>query len=129
MSEDKFSFFKSWTDGAGISHVEYMENTDIDMMRAIEIVQHGKQKFPGSRLYILNDLTNLRSVTNDALEYICTTPVTQFKGAEAFVINDLSNRILVNYYLRKNPQVITEKFTSKDEAYKWLLEQKRLAGD
>ena len=129
MTKNKGSFYTSWTDENGIAHVEYDPDTDIDMEKAEEIVSYGRQKYPDIRFYILNDLRNLRSISAEALEYIATGPVAKIKGAEAFVITNLSNRMLINFYLNKNPDVITQKFHSVAEAREWLLAEKQKAGD
>lgn len=129
MTKNKGDFYTSWTDDLGISHVEYDPDTDIDLDKAKKIVAYGQQKFPDIRLYILNDLRNLRSISTEALEYMASGPVAKIKGAEAFVITSLSNRMLINFYLNKNPNVITSKFDNTEEAIEWLLEEKRKSGD
>ncbi|MFL5751944.1 MAG: hypothetical protein ACJ76F_00935 [Bacteroidia bacterium] len=129
MKKNRGSFYTSWTDEYGISHVEYDPETEIDIEKAKQIVSYGRQKFPEVRLYILNDLRNLHSISAEALEYIASRPVAKIKGAEAFVITNLSSRMLINFYLNKNPDVITHKFDNVTDALAWLLKEKAKAGD
>jgi hypothetical protein len=129
MIKNKGSFWTSWTDENGIAHIEYDQDTDIDMEKAKIIVAYSQQKFPDIKLYILNDLRNLLTISAEALNYIASGPVAKIKGAEAFVITSLSNRMLINFYLNKNPDVVTRKFDNITEAETWLLEEKRKAGD
>lgn len=76
----------------------------------------GKQKVPV--LIIGGAFT---SVTKEAREFMASNESLIYSKAEAFLVKSLSQKMLVNFYIKFNkPLVPTQSFTVKEKAIEWL---------
>ena len=121
------SFCKTWMDARGITHIEYFNDTDIDLTKAKELIALFVPKKDSPKLYILKDLRKIRSVSTDAMEYLSSRAITRFILAEALIVNNLSSRLLANFFIKKycSPEVDCEKFETEEEAINWIFSKKQ----
>jgi hypothetical protein len=60
--------------------------------------------------------------TSDSREFSASKEGLRFSLAEALVVKNLAQKLIVNFYLKfNNPSVPSKAFNTEDEAIKWLL--------
>ncbi len=61
------------------------------------------------------------SVTPEAREFMASEESLEYSKAEAFLVNTLAQKILIQFYIKFNrPLVPTRIFTEKEKAIEWL---------
>jgi hypothetical protein len=120
------SFWKEEDDN--ILFWDYCPLTVIDIEIAKELVEDRLKYSEGKALYSIADVTNLKSVTKDAREYM-SSPDGGLRGilGGAFLSNSIVNNMVVNLYLKMNkPSVPAKFFTKKEDAVTWVRGLKKL---
>ena len=80
----------------------------------------------GEKYYALVDMTRHVDSTAEARNYYAASEYARYRYADALVIESLATRLVINFYLSINkPPVPSKMFTDKEDAMKWLLQQKR----
>ncbi len=75
----------------------------------------------GKKILLLVIGSRYSHFDSDARNYMATPESIQFSIAEAYVIQTLPQRLLLNFYIKVNkPAVPTRFFTEKNDAEKWL---------
>lgn len=114
------SFWKEIDDD--IIFWNYSPNTVMDINVAKELVKNRMEYTEGKDFYTIVDVSNLKSVTKDAREYM-SHPDFGLKGilAGAFISNKPVTTMVVNFFLAINKPIVPAKFfTAKEEALKWI---------
>ncbi len=121
------SFCRTWTDEKGITHIEYLHETDMDLDKAKELIALFIPKKNSPKLYIVKDLRKIRTVSTEAMEYLSSRAITRFILAEALIVNNLSSRLLANFFIKKysTPDLACEKFDTKEEAEEWIVSKRQ----
>jgi hypothetical protein len=76
--------------------------------------------------YVVIDVTNIKSTTKDAREYM-SSPEGGLKNVMAgtFISNNVVTTVIVNIYLKlTNPPIPSKFFTNKEDAVAWLTKIK-----
>jgi hypothetical protein len=80
-----------------------------------------KQLKETPKALILNLAGKFTTVTTEVRDFVATAPHQSFIAAEAFVIQSLAQKILVQFYLKMNkPKVPANFFNSATKAVEWL---------
>jgi hypothetical protein len=121
------AFCTTWTDEFGITHIVYEKETDIDLEKARELIALFSGKKEGRKIFLVKDLRNIRMISSDALSYLSSHAISRHIAAEAFIIDSLASRLLVNFFMKKykNSHLVCEKFNCQYNAYSWVLSQKQ----
>lgn len=117
------TFWKKYGD---IVFFKYAPALDMDVHVAREMVASRLEYTKGEAVYALIDVTNLKSTTKEARDYM-NSPEGGLRGikAGAFLSNNVVPTLLINLYLKvSNPPVPAKFFTSEEEALKWLIKIK-----
>lgn len=101
--------------------IAYPDEAEITLELARSISNRIIRKF-GSEKIALVHLAGLNTtVAQGVREYLSEKSAAPNKIAEAFVVKNLNQRILGNFYLRVGrPACPTEVFTSEEDAVKWV---------
>lgn len=116
------SFWMNGVDEA-IIFWNYASALEMDIAIARELVQHRLEYTHGEPVYALIDVTNLRSTTKEARDFMNSRD-GGLKGllGGAFLSNNVVSTLLVNLYLKVNrPAIPARFFTDRQEALSWLL--------
>lgn len=103
--------------------IELICGDDVHYRRThIEEINKGLDQLAGDKRVPLLVLVGIQSsISKDGREYAASEESTKYSVAEAYVIRNVAQRIVGNFYIRMDkPPVPTRLFTSKDEAEKWL---------
>ncbi|HLZ15675.1 MAG TPA: hypothetical protein VKQ08_01490 [Cyclobacteriaceae bacterium] len=101
---------------------KYSPKLEMDVDIAKEIVYSRLEYTQGKSAYALIDVTNLKSATKEARDYMNSVE-GGLKGlsAGAFLSNSVVATLLVNLYLKvSNPPIPAKFFTTQREALNWL---------
>lgn len=105
----------------GIVQVNFGENIDIDLKEAVEIVDAIGELTEGKKVLTLNIAGKTTSATSAAREYSATPLGLKYTIADAFVVTNLAQKILGNFYISFNkPAIPTRIFDDKAKAIEWL---------
>ncbi len=78
----------------------------------------------GKKFMVLFDANNFFSISPEARELIASEEYTRDRVATAFVTDQLSGRLLCNFFIKYNrPATPTKVFTDELSAYSWLIAQ------
>jgi hypothetical protein len=84
-------------------------------------------KLNGSRKYYsIVDVRVNAGASQGVTEYYASNKYNQYRYADAFIINTLAMRLLVNFYMTFNkPSVPTKTFNDPGQAKQWIEEMKQ----
>ena len=108
----------------GIIRVDMLSDHTIDLEESVQInIAEGEllngELESGLVLMLAGSTTQF---TNEALEFSASKEGLRFSIAEALVVKNLAQRMVVNFYLKINkPSVPSKAFDSEDAAAEWLL--------
>ncbi|MDP2385385.1 MAG: hypothetical protein Q8M29_03365 [Bacteroidota bacterium] len=121
ISNNRFSIFLH---EEGYYELQINDDVEIDIDDVKEIVK-AQKKLSGKRLPTLISAAG-QAITNvETLSYLSKNENFPYSKAGAYVVTSASQRLLANFYLKlKHPERPTRFFDTKDEAVKWVLEQR-----
>jgi hypothetical protein len=105
----------------GIIEIEFGDNVEIDLKEAIEIIDKIGEFTEGKKVPVLNMAGISTSATSSAREHSASPAGVKYTMADAYVVNNLAQKILGNFYISFNkPMVNTRIFDDKEKAVEWL---------
>lgn len=123
--EYKNTFF--WKeDHEDVLFFKYSPKLEMNIDAAKEIVKSRLEYTNGKSMYTLIDVTNLKSATKEARDYM-NSPEGGLKGVlgGAFLSNNVVATLVINLFLKFSHLAIPAKFfTNKAEAIHWLTKVK-----
>ncbi|MES2761641.1 MAG: hypothetical protein V4677_05520 [Bacteroidota bacterium] len=106
----------------GIVKIEMLEDQIIDLQEAVQLnIAQGEllEGKPGLVLMVADSSTQF---TSDARDFSASSEGLRFSIAEAILVKNLAQRIVVSFYLKINkPAKPSKAFNTEEEAIKWLL--------
>lgn len=118
---------KHWIDERGFVYNKFHGNSFKDELK-IKIVRDSIStilELCNDKAYpFLIDCTNLYGIMNPEIKKILAknSALNKIREAEAFVVDSLSTRLVINFYLKFNkPNCPYKIFNNKPDAIKWLL--------
>ena len=107
--------------GSCVVKIAYADNTKVTLELARKITTELIRRYGKERLGLVHVAGRETTVEEGVREFLAGKSGAQNKIAEAFVVKNLNQRILGNFYLRVGrPACPTEVFTLEDEAVKWV---------
>lgn len=101
--------------------IKYDDQLVVTLELARQITEQVAQQFGSTELGVVHSAGKLTTLEPGVREYIESNNRYQHKIAEAFVVKNLSQRILANFYIRiKKHGCPTEVFSNEDEACRWV---------
>jgi hypothetical protein len=101
--------------------IEYPDDCLVTIGMARQITCELQERFGNQPFAIVHVAGKLTGIDDGIREYLSSLSRKQSKIAEAFVIRNLSQRILANFYVRVlRPGCPSEVFEREDEAVKWV---------
>ncbi len=107
-----------------IVFIELTQGEDMSLEETLEIF-HWVCSHMGQRKHYLMIEAGFGSTSDpEVREWMSSTERLEAIAADAFIVNSLAHKIVVNFYLRYNkPQHPTKAFTNVDDARVWIKEQ------
>ena len=108
----------------GIIRIEMLGGCIIDLEECVQInIAEGEllngQLVSGLVLMLADSTTQF---TSDARDFSASKEGLRFSIAEAMVVKNLAQRLIVSFYLKFNkPAVPSKAFDNEEDAIKWLL--------
>lgn len=101
--------------------IRYDNELNVTLDMAKKLTEEVAKFFGETELGIVHSAGTLTTIEPGVREYLASNSRYAHKIAEAFVVKNLGQRILANFYLRiARPACPTEVFTSEEEAVKWV---------
>jgi hypothetical protein len=103
-------------------YAQFLDSQVHDINIAKEIVEERLRLFNGESYLAVIDITNVRSATKEARQYMSCNN-NGFKGviAAAIISNKMVSMLIYNLFIRINkPEIPIKFFHKKDEAVSWL---------
>lgn len=117
----QLSHSKVWMRDDGILVIEFGDKVELDVKEAKELVEVTKEMSEGKKVFILNIAGKQTTATTEARNFAASAEAVECTLAEAYVVNNLPQKIIANFYVNfHKPLVPTKIFTDKDAAIAWL---------
>ncbi len=101
--------------------IRYDDELVVTLEMAKQITSEVARFFGSTELGVVHSAGSLTTIDPDVRDYLTSNSRYAHKIAEAFVVKNLGQRILANFYLRiSRPGCPTEVFTTEEEAVKWV---------
>jgi hypothetical protein len=101
--------------------IRYDNDLNVTLDMAKTLTSEVAKFFGETELGVVHSAGSLTTIEPGVREYMAGSARYGHKTAEAFVVKNLGQRILANFYLRiARPSCPTEVFTTEEEAVKWV---------
>ena len=105
----------------GIVQINFGDNIELDGDKTKEIVNTIGILTEGKKALILDIAGENTTAGAEARSYSASVEGNRFTIADAFVVNSLAQKLIVNFYLNfHKPVVPTKAFDGVDKAIEWL---------
>jgi len=109
-----------------ILRIEYKENAMVETADYAENLAVYKKLMKTDRVYVLTIAGHGASPSLEVRNEFSSKKRSEFKIAEAFVLNSLAHKIIANFVMKVQPPSHPIKFfNNEQEAMKWLKERKK----
>jgi hypothetical protein len=104
-----------------ILYVRVQEGLILDKRDMERLLKAAIEMVKGEKYYALIDTSSNANSTTEAREYYSKSEYSKYRFADAFVVDSLPMRLMVNFYIKINqPLVRTKMFGTVKEAVQWL---------
>jgi len=101
--------------------IRYQNELHVTLEMAKQITLEVAKYFGETELGVVHSAGTLTTIDPAVREYLASNARYAHKTAEAFVVQNLGQRIIANFYLRiSRPPCPTEVFTTEEEAINWV---------
>lgn len=108
----------------GIVQVNFGDNVEMDLKESVEVIHAIGEVTDEKKALILNIGGKNTSASSAAREFSASIGGLRYTIADAFVVTNLAQKILANFYISFNkPLVPTKIFDNVDKATEWLKSQ------
>lgn len=108
----------------GIVQVNFGDNVELDLKETKEIIEAHGRLTDGKKALVVNIAGKNTTATREARSYSASEEAGLYTIADAFVVNNLPQKLIGNFYINFNkPFVNTKIFNKVDEAIEWLKKQ------
>jgi hypothetical protein len=105
----------------GIVEIDFADDIEMDLKEAVEVVDAIGELTGGKKALVLNIGGKNTSVTSAARAFSASMAGLRYTTADAFVVNNLAQKILGTFYISFNkPAVNTKIFNDAGKALEWL---------
>lgn len=106
----------------GIVQVNFGNKTDLDVKEVREILAATGYLTQGKKALVMNVAGSQTSATSAARDFAATEEAAIYTLAEAYIVNNLAQKIIGNFYVNfHKPTVPTKIFTNETTAVNWLM--------
>ncbi|MGV3632555.1 MAG: hypothetical protein ACO1O6_15215 [Bacteroidota bacterium] len=107
----------------GILEVKWddsLEEITLDHMK--QLIARIREMGAGKKMCVYMSVNEFVTITIDALNYAASKECSEVTQANAVLVDNLAKKLVFNFYLRVNkPTTLTKTFSTKDEAFDWLI--------
>lgn len=108
----------------GIVQINFGDNSELDLKEAVEVIENLADLTGGKKALVLNIAGKNTSATSAAREFSASTLGLKYTIADAYVVTNLAQKILGNFYVGFNkPMIPTKIFDNEEKAVEWLKAQ------
>lgn len=105
----------------GIVVLEFGDHVELDVKEARELLQATKEISGAKKVLVLNVAGKQTTATSAARDFAASPEAVEYTLAEAYVVNNLPQKIIANFYINfHKPLVPTKIFNNTDAAIIWL---------
>jgi hypothetical protein len=106
----------------GIVRIDMLSNHIIDLEEAVQMNIAQGQLLNGQPGLVLMVAGSTTQFTSDARDFSASREGLRFSIAEAMLVKNLAQRIIVSFYLKINkPNKPSRAFNTEEDAINWLL--------
>ncbi len=104
--------------------IELTQGEDLSLDETLEIFNWVRDKVGNQKHYLIVEAGFGSTADPSVRDWLSSEERLDAIGADAFVVNSIAHKIVVNFYLKYNkPQHPTKAFTTVDDARVWIKEQ------
>lgn len=97
---------------------------ELDLKESVEIIDAISELTEGKKALILNIAGKNTFATSEAREYSASVSGVKYTIADAFVVGNLAQKILANFYISFNKPLVNARiFDDEEKAAEWLKSQ------
>ncbi len=117
-------------DEDGILQIKMLEGSNITLEKIKEIYDQSQLLAENAKVLALIDGSSDYDMSDEAKKYAAGEEALKNRVATAIVTNSITNRLMINLYIKfYKPLVPTKMFSDKDAAIKWLKTFYIMPGD
>lgn len=111
-------------EGSKTVFIHLTQGEDLSLAETLEIFRWVRSQISDSKHYLIVE-AGFGSTADPAVrEWLSSEERLEAIAADAFIVNSIAHKIVVNFYLKYNkPQHPTKAFTNIDDARIWIKEQ------
>lgn len=115
-----------WSDEDGLSWITFESGAEITGEDAAVLLEFAKRTYNDAEYFrVLIDLRSNPVISKEARDFAASGQTVGYISAFAILASDLSMKLVGNFFIHfHKPDQPTRIFTEKNEARKWLLEQR-----
>lgn len=123
---EKISTVYYTENNSGIVFTEFVPNLKVDLDKAKEMVANRLYLTENKKHFIIIDVSNVRDITPEAKEFLQRNDAS-LKNilSAAFIANNPIAALIANIFVKTPTDFETRFFTSTQEAFDWISEQKK----
>jgi len=97
------------------------ENVDLGIEEMDELLEFTAKFSNYEKRYTIIDTRSNYNSNNEVQNHYASSDYSKYRYADAFIVNSLAMRLLVNFYIRfHKPKVPTRMFNSDEAALNWI---------
>lgn len=109
-----------------ILYVKMKEGINLDQPEMEALLKQAIELAKPDNYYAIIDTTAQYDSTVEARNFYAESDYSKYRYADAFIVNSLPMRLLVNFFIVFNkPKIPSRMFTTKEEALKWINSLKK----
>lgn len=99
------------------------ELLEIDKIHLISLKEFIKELGNENKMLIYTSILDFVRITTEGRRYGASDEGQEYTKANAILVDNMAKKIVFNFFMNINkPKTPTKSFSTKEEAFKWLLE-------
>jgi hypothetical protein len=104
-----------------ILHVKMKEGVSLGQVEMEELLKKAIELTTPDKYFAIIDTTSTYDSSLEARNYYAESDYSKYRYADAFIVNSLPMRMLVNFFISFNkPKIPSRMFNNEESAYEWI---------
>jgi hypothetical protein len=109
-----------------ILFVKMKEGINLDQAEMEELLKQAVALTAPNKYFAIVDTTALYDSTPESRKFYADSDYSKYRYADAFIVNSLPMRLLVNFFITFNkPKIPSKMFNNPESAYEWVNSLKK----
>lgn len=109
-----------------ILFVKMKEGVNLDQAEMEELLKQAVELTAPNKYFAIVDTTSSYDSTPESRSFYAESDYSKYRYADAFIVNSLPMRLLVNFFITFNkPKIPSKMFNNEESAYEWIHSLKK----